>query len=270
MMNGSKQGDVCKAIATFGNRHRVPATLVMDSGPQLRNLDQNPIYQAASSMKVRISPVAPFHQFLNFCERSIQSYKGLMTSMKASIDLSIYAQNDTLIDLLDKHSMVFRIMSMRPVLTKTKDSQEQVLLACQFSAPSMGSKEAEVLMHGLLLGKETVQGQLQAAMLDYRPSILSAFHQALLTYLQEYAIYYSNPKNEHSDSQSNLTPKVNDFVCYKDGGRKTHFGIIDSILEQNLVNLRVIKHGKVTWQNTHTRTIKLLFRPKDEANFANI
>ena len=81
-------------------------------------------------------------------------------------------------------------MSMRPVLTKTMDSQEQVLLACQFSSPTMGSKEAEVLMHALLLGKDSVQGQLQAAILDYRPNILSAFHQALLTYLQEYAVYF--------------------------------------------------------------------------------
>ena len=193
-----------------------------------------------------------------------------MTSMKASIDLSIYAQNDTLIELQDKHSLVFRIMSMRAVLTKTRDSQEQVLLACQFSAPSMGSQQAEVLMHGLLLGKESVQGQLQAAMLDYRPRILLAFHQALLTYLQDFAIYYRDPKNVHSDTQSDLTPQVNDFVCYRDGGKKTHFGIIDSILEQNLVSLRVIKHGKVTWQNTHSRTIKLLFRPKDESNFVNI
>ena len=193
-----------------------------------------------------------------------------MTSMKSSIDLSIYAQNDTLIELLDKHSLVLRIMSMRAVLTKTRDSDEQVLLACQFSAPSMGSQQAEMLMHGLLLGRESVQGQLQAALLDYRPKILLAFHQALLSYLQDFAIYYRDPKNVHSDTQSDLSPQVNDFVCYRDGGKKTHFGIIDSILEQNLVSLRVIKYGKMTWQNTHSRTMKLLFRPSDERNFVNI
>ena len=126
-------------------------------------------------MGVKICPVAAFHQFLNYCERSIQSYKSLMTTMKSSIDLSIYQQSDTLIELLDKQGMVFRMMSMRPILTKTKDSQETVLLACQFSEPSMGSKEAETLMYGLLLGKDSVQGQLHAAILDYKSSILSAF-----------------------------------------------------------------------------------------------
>ena len=95
----------------------------MDSGPQLEALVNNPIYQAASSMGVKICPVAVFHQFLNYCERSIQSYKSLMTTTKSSIDISIYQQSDTLIELLDKHSMVFRMMSMRPIFTKTKDIQ---------------------------------------------------------------------------------------------------------------------------------------------------
>ena len=116
----------------------------------------------------------------------------------------------------------------------------------------------------------SVQGQLHAAILDYRPSILSAFHQSLLPYLQEYAVYFENPKNNHTDPQSNLSPKVGDFVCYKDGGKRTHFGIIDAIMEQNVVNLRVIKYGKIVWQNTHIRTCKLLFRPQDELNFAII
>ena len=144
--------------------------------------------------------------------RTISSLTWSMNSVKnGSVHLMI---------LNHENMMVFRIKSMRPVLTKTKDSQETVLLACQFSDPSMGRKEAEALMHGLLLGKDSVQGQLHAAILDYRPSILSAFHQSLLTYLQEYAVYFENPKNNHTDPQSNLSPKVGDFVCYKDGGNE--------------------------------------------------
>ena len=270
MMDASKQEDVFRAIGTFANRHWVHATLVMDSGPQLKTLQDNPIYQAASSMGVRISPVAAYHQFLNYCERSIQSYKSLMTTMKASINLSIYQQSDTLIELLDKHGMVFRMMSMRPILTKTKDSQETVLLACQFSDPSMGSQEAEILMHGLLLGQDSVQGQLHAAILDYRSSVLSAFHQSLLTYLQEHAVYYANPKNTHTNASSNLDPMVGDFVAYLDGSKCTHFGIINGIMANNVVSLRVIKYGKIVWQNTQTRTCRLLFCPQDELNHTNI
>ena len=93
----------------------------------------------------------------------------------------------------------------------------------------MGSKEAETLMHRLLLGKDSVQGQLFAAILDYKSSILSAFHQSLLTYLQEQSIYYANPKNVHTDVSSNLDPRVGDFCTYLDGSKRTHFGIIKGV-----------------------------------------
>ena len=83
MLDASKEEDCTRAIGTFANRHHVPATLVMDSGLQLKALASNPVYQAASSMGVKICPVAAFHQFLNYCERSIQSYNNLMTSSPA-------------------------------------------------------------------------------------------------------------------------------------------------------------------------------------------
>ena len=115
MLDASKEEDCTRAIGTFANRHRVLTKLVVDSGPQLKALASNPVYQAASSMGVKICPVAVFHQFLNFCERSIQTYKNLMTTMKRSIDLSIYNQSDILIELLDKHAMVNRVTSLRPI-----------------------------------------------------------------------------------------------------------------------------------------------------------
>ena len=67
MMDASKEEDCTRAITIFANRHRVPSKLVVDSGPQLKALASNPVYQAASSMGVRICPVAASHKFLNFC-----------------------------------------------------------------------------------------------------------------------------------------------------------------------------------------------------------
>ena len=134
-------------------------------------------------MGVRIEPVAAYHQFLNFYERAIQTYKNLMNTMKRSIYKSFYDQSDTLIELLQKHAMVDRVMSWRPILTKGKDSHETVVLACQLSKPSLGSKDVEDLMYGILLGKEIVQGQLLASIFDYKASILTTFHQNLLSYL---------------------------------------------------------------------------------------
>ena len=270
MMDASKEEDCTRAITTFSNRHRVPSKLVVDSGPQLKALASNPVYQAASSMGVKIEPVAAYHQFLNYCERAIQVYKNLMNTMKRSIDKSIYDQSDTLIELLEKHAMVDRVMSLRPILTKVKDSQETVVLACQLAKPSLGSKDVEDMMYGILLGKESVQGQLFASIFDYKASILTAFHQNLLSYLQENSIYYANPKNVKTDLSSNLDPKVGDFVAYVDGSKKTHFGIVDAIMADNVVSLRVIKYGKMVHQSTHTRICRLLFRPLDEKNYVNV
>ena len=125
-------------------------------------------------------------------------------------------------------------------------------------------------MYGILLGKESVQGQLFASILDYKASILTAFHQSLLNYLQEHSIYYANPKNVHTDASSNLDPKVGDFVAYLDGSRKTHFGVVDAIMADNVVSLRVIKYGKIVHQSTHTQIYRLLFRRQDEQNHVNI
>ena len=56
-------------------------------------------------------------------------YKNFINTLKRNIDRSIYDQYDTLFDLLEKHAMVDRVMSLRPILTKVKDSQETVVLA---------------------------------------------------------------------------------------------------------------------------------------------
>ena len=143
MMDGSSAENCTRCITTFSNKHRVPSKIVMDSGPQLKTLATNPVFMAASDLGVKIEPVAAYHQFLNFCERTIQVYKNLMGTMKRSIDRSIYNQSDTLIDLLEKLAMVDRVMSLRPILTKVKDSEETVVLACQFAKPSLGSKDVE-------------------------------------------------------------------------------------------------------------------------------
>ena len=125
-------------------------------------------------------------------------------------------------------------------------------------------------MYGILLGKESVQGQLFASIFDYKASILTAFHQNLVSYLQENSIYYANPKNVKTDLSSNLDPKVGDFVAYVDGSKMTHFGIVDAIMADNVVSLRVIKYGKMVHQSTHTRICRLLFRPLDEKNYVNV
>ena len=89
-MDGATSEDVTRAIATFGNKHRIPAKIVVDAGPQLKALSNNPIFDSTTTMGVPVETVAPNHQFLNFSERQIQVFKGLMTTMKKNKDKSIY------------------------------------------------------------------------------------------------------------------------------------------------------------------------------------
>ena len=84
------------------------------------------------------------------------------------------------------------------------------------------------------------------------------------------SVFYRNTKNAKGNLYSNLVPEIGDFVAYMDGGKRTHFGIIDAVLKDNVVSLRVIKHGKVQHQNCHIRICRMIYRPSDEENHANI
>ena len=82
-----------------------------------------------------------------------------------------------------------------------------------------------------------------------------------------------NEKHGDKEDASSLLPKIGDFVVYKDGGKKIHFGVINQIMtgsQDNVVSLRVIKHGKMTHQSCHIRLLRLIYRPTDDLNFANI
>ena len=83
-------------------------------------------------------------------------------------------------------------------------------------------------------------------------------------------MFYRNEKNGDGNAHSSLVPKINNFCTYQDGGKRTHFGVVDEILKDNVVSLRVIKKGQLVHQNTHVRTLRMIYRPKDEQNFSNM
>ena len=270
MMDGSTAEHCTRAITTFSNKNRIPAKMIVDAGPQLKSLQNNPVFTAATNMGISVEPVAPYHQFLNFSERQIKVFKGLMMTMKRNLDRSIYDQSDTLIDVMEKFAMVQKVMSLRPILIKHADRDEKVILACQLYNPTLSSKNVQDMMYNILLGNKSAQAQLFASIFDYKESILTAYHQQLLSYLQENSVFYRNPQNSDGDAQSSLVPEVNDFCTYQDGAKHTHFGIVDNILKDNVVSLRVVKKGRVVHQNTHVRTLRMIYRPQDDQNFSNM
>ena len=75
-MDGATSNDVVKAIATFSANKRLPTNLVTDAGPQLRNLEGNPLFNGISESGIAIKPV------LIFAERQVQVWKQLLSSMR--------------------------------------------------------------------------------------------------------------------------------------------------------------------------------------------
>ena len=131
-------------------------------------------------MGIPVESVAAGHQFLNFAERQIQVWKGLMSSMKRNQNKSIYDQEETMLDLQEKLIMVYKVMSLRPILIKHKDQEETVILAAQLSQPTLSSRNVEAMMTQMLLGKDSIQHQLYSSILDYKDGILMAFHTQML------------------------------------------------------------------------------------------
>ena len=160
-----------------------------------------------------------------------------------------------MLDLQEKLSMVYKVMYLRPILIKHKDQEETVILAAQLSQPTLSSRNVEAMMTQMLLAKDSIQHQLYSSILDYKDGILMAFHIQLLLYLQENSVFYKNEKHGDRDDASSLLPKIGDFVVYMDGGKKIYFGGIDQIMtgsQDNVVSLRIIKHGKMTHQSCNS------------------
>ena len=104
-MDGATKSEVIKALATFTANRRLPQNLVTDAGPQLKNLECNPLFSGISESGLTIKPVGANHQFLNFAERQVQVCKKLLSSMSQEVQKSVYDQKQTTIQLQAKLSL---------------------------------------------------------------------------------------------------------------------------------------------------------------------
>ena len=104
-MDGATKSDFVKAIATFIANKRLTQNVVTDAGPQLKNLEGNPLFNGISESGITIKPVGANHQFLNCAERQVQVSKKLLSSMSQEVQKSVYDQKQTTIQLQAKLSL---------------------------------------------------------------------------------------------------------------------------------------------------------------------
>ena len=274
-MDGATKTHVITGLAAFANRFRLPSVCVADSGPQLKHLDTNPIFDACRDTGITLEAVGASHQFLNFTERQVSVLKGLLESLRQFRDKTIYSQNDTLIGLYEKLGICWKIMGMRSILVKHEDGKETTLIAHQLAQPMMTSLQVESTMADLLKGKESTADRLSMALADYSSIMLSNFHELLLSYLQSNSVFYADSRTGLANKQqeSGLVPAIGDFVTFTDGSRKIRFGVVTDVAlrsNQGVVSLKMIKYGKPVEKNVHQKLLRLVYRRDDFTNPANI
>ena len=94
------------------------------------------------------------------------------------------------------------------------------------------------------------------------------FHHFLLNYLQESAVYYVDQRASGMNKQqvSSLEPLIGDFVTFRDSASRLRFGIVEQIghgSNKGVVTLRAIKNGRPVEQQTHCRTLRLVYRTSE-------
>ena len=58
LMDGATKSDVIKALGTFAATKRFPQFVVTDAGPQLKHVQDNPLFGALTDTGITIKPVA--------------------------------------------------------------------------------------------------------------------------------------------------------------------------------------------------------------------
>ena len=135
-MDDAKAAYVAKALDTVALRYRMPRYLIMDSGHLLQSLSENKeLLLALSSREIETAVMPQGHQFGNFCERSISGCKSILMSLREDSNKSIHHQPQTIVELNGKLLLVESIMSLRPILSSSKDHLEPVLTPRKITHP---------------------------------------------------------------------------------------------------------------------------------------
>ena len=136
VLDGATTRDVCNGLQLLSLRYRLPKVVVVDSGPQLRNLpEHSELTTALSEDGIKIVVMPQNHQFGNFSEIVIAEAKKILNSLREDSNSSMYRQPQSLLELQGKLILAENMMSLRPILCTTKDQEHQLLTPRQLTHP---------------------------------------------------------------------------------------------------------------------------------------
>ena len=141
VLDGGTTRDVCHRLQMLALRYRLPKILVMDSGPQLRNLpDHDELTSALSEQGVKMIVMPQGYHFANFSERMIAEVKKILLSLREDTNASVYKQPQSLLELQGKLLLTENLMSLRPILCSTKSQEYQLLTLRQLTQPFLSTE----------------------------------------------------------------------------------------------------------------------------------
>ena len=265
VLDGSKMTDIIQGLQQIALRYRLPAMVLVDSGPQLRCLpDHEELTNALSPQGIKVVVVPQGHAFSNFSERMIKDSKKVLATLREDSNKTLYRQPQTLLELLGKLQLVESVMSLRPILGHTKDQTETVLTPRRITHPFLSGEDMNKSVIDIMRGvfnPDPIISQLGRTGSQAKEWL----RESLISYLQDNGVRYQSEKsgNKQKKSYSSLKPNVNDVILFLDSDHKKRFGVILEILEKNQVLIRSILAGSVIERKFHVRVLTLLFRPSE-------
>ena len=265
VLDGAKSHDICQGIQQLALKHRLPRIILVDSGPQLKNLgDHEELTQALSLDGIKIIAVPQGHQMANHVERLIGEAKKVLNSLREDTNSSLYRQPQTLLELIGKLNLVESVMSMRPILAHTKDQHEVILTPRRLTHPYLSGEQLNQSVVDILRGvfdPDPIVSQLGRTAHENKVWL----QESLIQYLQDSAIRFQSERkgNKQKPAHYELKPKKDDIVFFLDSENRKRFGIILEICELNQVVVRSVLYNKVVERKMHIRVLTLLYRPEE-------
>ena len=263
-MPGFGTKEVADAMDMLALRYRMPQTVIVDAGSSLVSLAKKHQFEMSvlAPRGINFIVLGQGEQSSSFVERGIQECKRLLRSLRSDKTKSIYGQNQDLLELQSKFLLVESIISIRPLFLTGNDDSSSTVCPRQFLLPMVTPE----LLH--LQTKNILAGVFEPSHLL---PILSGKHLAsglkelVRDFLIQRAIrYLPHTSGDHKKHFKNvILPRKGDIVIYEDSQAVFKYGIIEDILEKNMVKIICTSHGKKSARNIHSRKLFLIHRPSD-------
>lgn len=244
------------ALEIFVNRHRAPSMIITDAGSQLVRLNLEPdFFRVCHSKNIRILSVGANHQFLNFSETSIKVAKQMMRTILGSPTDSVFTAALTYAEIIHMLSFIERCLASRPILF-TENQLQKVISGTDIIHPYLNEPEVSRKVLDLLDGLEAPE--LFNKIIKNSEEVREVLRSQLIEYLKSQAVLYRPVEG------GGIEPKASDVCIYIGDKVNKKFCQIVEVKTPQFSIIRIMKNRKLIEEPVHHRTLRLIYRPRQE------